>query len=122
MNKRICGMMGLLAMTLTVAWGQTSQPEDNALLEEKLGAIPPTIVDVVFSKDGCHVAFVFERNKKSLVMVDGREGTEYEEIGKGSLVFSPGVDHSAYVAINCINMFLVADGREGSQYDVISEG
>ena len=48
MNKRICGMLGLLAMTLTVAWGQSSEPVDKALLEEKLGPIPKSIEDIVY--------------------------------------------------------------------------
>ena len=122
MNKRICGMLGLLAMTLTVAWGQTSQPEDNALQEEKIGIIPKSIDEIVYNKDGCHVAFVFEWNDKLAVMVDGQEGHAYDGIVRKSLFFGPGGEHVAYVAIKDKNMLLVADGQEGSGYDEIFEG
>jgi hypothetical protein len=59
---------------------------------------------------------------KILVVVDGKEGKEYDGIGVGTLTFSPDSKHIAYVAKRGDKVFVVVDGKEGKEYDGILEG
>jgi len=56
---------------------------------------------------------------KQSVVVDGRQGKEYDDIGYGALSFSPDSKRVAYVAGTAYKRFVVVDGQEGKHYDGI---
>jgi hypothetical protein len=55
--------------------------------EDLLGPMPPYVETSVFSKDGCHVAFVLQHQDKQLVVVDGQPGPVHDWTGE--IIFSP---------------------------------
>jgi hypothetical protein len=57
------------------------------------------------------------RGGKWFVVVDGKEGKEYDGIVKGTPVFSPDSKHLAYMARRGGKWFVVIDGEEGKEYD-----
>jgi len=59
--------------------------------------------------------------KSQFVVVDGKEGKEYDGIVAGSLKFSPDSKHLAYVAVRGEKRFVVVDGKEGKEYDGIGQ-
>ncbi len=77
----------------------------------------------IFSPDSQRVAYVAGAGGKWVVVVDGKEGKQYDRIGldSHSLIFSPDSRRVAYIAkvgdtwFN--NWFVVADGTEGKRYD-----
>ena len=118
----VCSLT-ILVMSFQVASGQAKQPTGGLKAEEqKLGAMPKRILDAAISKDGCHLAFVVGRDTKSLVVVDGQEEPEYDEVRKGSLLFSPDATRVAYVAKRNTKCFVVVDGKKGPEYDGIGIG
>lgn len=62
--------------------------------------------------------FTWSWGKQSIV-VDGRRGKEYYDIGYGALAFSPNSKRVAYVAGTANKRFVVVDGQEGKHYDGI---
>ena len=56
---------------------------------------------------------------KQSVVVDGRQGKEYDDIGYGALTFSPDSKRVAYIAGSANKRFVVVDGQEGKHYDGI---
>ncbi|MDI7246652.1 MAG: hypothetical protein QME92_04165 [Bacillota bacterium] len=84
--------------------------------------------DIVFSPDGERLAYAARKGTKWIVVVDGKEGPAYDEIGAGrfssqtgSLAFSSDGMHFAYVAIKGKNNHLVLDGKEGPPYQGIEQ-
>ena len=71
------------------------------------------------SPDGAHVAYEAQAGSKLVVVVDGKEGTRYDGIGKGTLIFSPDSKHLGYRAGLNNKQLVVVDGKEGPQYDRI---
>ena len=62
---------------------------------------------------------VFRAGIKRFVVVDGKEGEQYDDIFEGSLIFSPDSKHVAYVAGISDKQFVVVDGKEERKYDGI---
>jgi hypothetical protein len=56
------------------------------------------------------------KGSKWVVVMDGKEGKEYERVMQDSLVFSPDSKHLAYIAQSNWKYFVVVDGVEGDQY------
>jgi hypothetical protein len=76
---------------------------------------------LVFSPDGRHLAYVARTgNKKSFVVVDGKEGKGYDFIAPGSIVFSPDSTHPAYAGRAGNKWLVVVDGKEGKEFDLIA--
>lgn len=77
------------------------------------------------SSDGKHFAYVGIKNHRSVLVMDGKEGTWYDSID-GKLepyyetFFSPLGDHSAFVAKQGASYFVVLDGKEGKPYKFIN--
>jgi hypothetical protein len=61
------------------------------------------------------VAYEAKRGKKWLVVVDGEESKEYDEIWR--LRFSPDSKRVAYVAVRGGKMLVVVDREEGKECD-----
>ena len=92
--------------------------------EKSLGKLPPEADMALFTIDPSfsHWAFVIKRGGKELVVLDGVEGKEYDEIPDHQrLEFSADGKHFAYVAKRGGKMVVVADGKEGKAYDEIEE-
>ncbi|MGA1974777.1 MAG: hypothetical protein ABSG92_04000 [Conexivisphaerales archaeon] len=111
--------------------GETHPVEERRTVSEKLvaqidsSAVPETLTS---SPDGKRVAYVAGVGTKQFVVVDGKEGKQYDGIGKGILelasdfylgipVFSPDSQRVAYVAREGERWFVVIDGKEEKQYD-----
>ena len=65
------------------------------------------------------MAYVAWKGDKLLVVVDGKEGPAYDEIGEGDPIFSPDGKRVAYVAWKGDKQLVVVDGEEGPAYDGI---
>ena len=74
----------------------------------------------LFSPDSRRLAYGATVGDKRLVVVDGEEGKQYDEIGTCSLVFSPDSRRIAYTAKAGEKWLVVVDGQEGKQYDEIA--
>ena len=84
----------------------------------------PSIIgsSVIVSPDCQRVAYAARAGEKRFVVVNGREGEQYEGIAEGSLVFSPDSQRVGYVARAYTKGLVVVDGQEQKQYDRIAEG
>ena len=80
---------------------------------------------VAFSSDGGHVAYGARRGDDRFVVVDGREGPQYDYIVSRSLALSSDGRHVAYLATKhegaTRRQFVVLDGQEGPQYDYCND-
>ncbi len=72
---------------------------------------------IKFSRDGRRVAYVAGRGKKFLVVVDGKEGPEYDRISVGAPSFSPDGRRVSYFAERGGKTFAVVDGIESKPFD-----
>jgi hypothetical protein len=115
-TKKIAARMLLMARTtlllatgLTMAFSQEADPQNPStpipvqrLISEKLiGKTHPSwlIESSKLSLDGRRMAFVAKEDKKSFMVVDGKEGKRYDAIDWFALpIFSPDSKRVAYVA------------------------
>lgn len=72
---------------------------------------------IKFSPDSRRVAYVAGRGKKFLVVVDGKEGSEYDRIDVGAPNFSPDSRRLAYFAQRGGKTLAVVDGIESKPFD-----
>lgn len=92
-------------------------------------AYPRSIGPVIFSPDGKHYAYAAHVSVQNhgpvmvntdVVVVDGKQGREYNYIDELSLVFSPDSKHLAYPASRGDKGFAVVDGQEGPPYSGVN--
>ena len=69
------------------------------------------------SPDSKHIAYAAMAGNKMFVVVDGKEGKEYDSLGVP--LFSSDNKHVAYVAKAGNKQFVVVDGKEGKEYNGI---
>ncbi|MDQ3133219.1 MAG: hypothetical protein M3Q76_00230, partial [Acidobacteriota bacterium] len=74
---------------------------------------------IVFSLDGRRVAYVAQRGAKFLVVVDAKEGPEFDNIRVGAPSFSPDGRRVAYTAERGDSEFAIVDGVESKLFDSI---
>lgn len=86
-----------------------------------------SITEIVFSPNGEQIAYVANKNEKYVVVLNEREGKEYQEIGEletktGSayIIFSSDSQSFAYKVIEDQQQFMVINSQEGKRYDNIS--
>lgn len=79
-------------------------------------AVPGTLA---VSTDGRRAAYVAQRGRKLVVIVDGKEGKPYERIGLPGPVFSPDGRQVAYSAKVGKKWVVVVDEVEGNPYESI---
>jgi len=92
--------------------------------EKSLCKLPPESDMTLFTVDPSfnHWAYVIKRGGKQIVVLDGVEGKEYDDIPYHQrLEFSADGKHFAYVAKRAGKMVVVADGKEGRPYDEIED-
>jgi hypothetical protein len=68
----------------------------------------------VFSSDGTRLAYVAAKDKKELVVVDGRPGRVHDRAG--DIAFSPNGKRFGYLAMEGKTVFAVVDGQPGRAY------
>lgn len=73
----------------------------------------------LFSPDSQRVAYAAKGLASEMVVVDGKEGKEYDEVDAHSLLFSPDSKRMAYVAQRAGKYLAVLDGKEGKEYSHI---
>ena len=73
----------------------------------------------IFSPDSKHFAYVAKKDSKELVILDDKEGQEYD--GITNFQFNPDGQHFVYVAREENKQFVVLDGKEGKKYDSIAD-
>ena len=78
------------------------------------------IPGLVFSKKGGRLAYVVSSGKQVRMVVDGKLGKPYADLGMPK--FSSDGKRVAYAARKGKKWFVVVDGREGKRYDGISSG
>jgi hypothetical protein len=77
------------------------------------------VTEAVFSDDGAHVAYVGGGPSNSIVICDGREVGNYEQVG--DLQFVPIENTLVYVAKKNNSMFVVVGQREGEHFASVSK-
>jgi len=79
---------------------------------------------IVFSPDGAHMAFCGVRDRKSFVVLDGKELPKSEDSGSdvhNDVIFSPDSNRWAYIGLRDHKHYAVVSGREYGPYDYLSE-
>jgi Tol biopolymer transport system component len=74
---------------------------------------------LAFSPDSKHLAYAAKRNGKWVMVVDNKEGAEYDSIGLGSPAFSPDGKRMVYSALKSDKWSVVVDGQEGPGFETI---
>lgn len=92
------------------------------VVDEAKGKSYNDITFPIFSPDSKRVGYGAGVGDKRFVVVDGKEGKQYDRIGVGSLIFSPDSKRVGYGAGVGDKRFVVLDGEEGKQYDAIGKG
>lgn len=116
-------------------------------VEQPLGTIPPSAIDVRTTPDGRRISFVHEEQGKSVVYIDGKPGPAYEAIGPiplrnerkqlaagmprarerqglarlRTVVFSWDNRRVAYQASRNGRELVVLDGQEGPPFDDVEQ-
>ena len=119
-----------------IAYGIASKKGYAMMLDEKQGPYYAKILSefTVISPDSSRLAYVVqtgvdahssENNTETetaeyAVVVDGRRGKIYDEIGLASIVFSPDSKHVAYVALKGEKWAVMLDGKKLGEYDDMS--
>jgi Tol biopolymer transport system component len=85
-----------------------------------LGLLPEQLNRPVPSDDGCHLAWVVERDGQWSVAVDGKEDPPCDVISDGSPVFSPNGRRVAYLAFRAGKGLVVLNAHPGPAYDKIA--
>ena len=100
------------------------QSSSRSVSERLIAEIDPSWILRSFnvSPDSKHAACVAAVGDKGFVVVDGQEGKQYDDIGKGDPIFSPDSQRVAYGARVGDKWLVVVDGEEGKQYDAILKG
>ena len=81
--------------------------------------IPYTLAEILtFHTDNKQVLWVGD---KMFVVVDGKDGKQYDYIGEDTLIVSPDSKQTAYVARLGNKGLVVVNGKDGKQYDGILE-
>jgi len=118
-RKVITACLGFLVCIGIAAW--TEGESLNRVVSERLivqidfsSWIPQT-----FSTDSKCLAYAAKLADKMFIVVDGKEGKQYDGIVKGALTFSTDGGHLAYAAAAGNRQFVVVDEKEGKQYDAI---
>lgn len=74
----------------------------------------------IFSKDSKHIAYSVMKGPKRMVVVDGKEGLEFEmEPAIDTFTFGPNDSRIAYVVLKGHKGVVVVDHQEGPEYDTI---
>ena len=103
---------GLLA---TGAYG--AGPAETEI--KALGTVPTrAMAPVALSADGTHVAYVIKAGEKFIVVFDGKDSAEYDQV-RGLTVSSDG-KHVAYAAMREGTWVIVLDGKETERYAAAS--
>lgn len=61
------------------------------------------------------------KDKRSLVVVDGKEGGRYREVDAGSILFAPDGKRMAYTAGDGQKQFVILDGQKGPAFGRVSD-
>ena len=113
----------VLSLTVTASAQQTNaQTGANKIQQTRLGPMDAEVMNPVFSRDACHLAYVTTKGEKQCVVVDGQAGTEYDGISEGSLIFSADGKRLAYIAKKGAKWLIVLDGQASAEYDGIAKG
>ena len=75
----------------------------------------------IISADGQRVAYGALEGDKWVVVVDGKEGKKYDDLGSGTLIFSADGQRVAYGALEGDKAMVVVDDKEGDAYSAIGE-
>lgn len=125
MRVSLC-LCGLMVMSLLMASAICAARAGDLVLESTnvvLGKLPLTVIDatVTVNKDATRLAYVVvrpERAGQGVVVVDGKEGREYD--GAGGFVFSHDGRRFLYMGRRNLHQYVVVDGVEGATYDFVA--
>jgi hypothetical protein len=118
------GRLIKLPMSVEVTPYAQEKSPDRSISEKFVAQIISSWIADSFkvSPNSKRVACVAKEGNKWCVVVDGKEGKQYDNIGKGTLIFSPDSRRVAYMAKEGNKWCVVVDGKEEKQYDGIGEG
>jgi hypothetical protein len=84
--------------------------------------IKPATDEMALGPNNVSLAYEVLKGDKYVVVVNGQEGPEYDDIMKDSIVLSPDGTHFAYAAKKGNGWLVAVDGNEGPIYNGISIG
>lgn len=120
MKMRMLVCLEMVAILLSVSCAHMIRPVSGQIQEQRLGPMPETRLHERITFRGRHIAWITRRDPKACVVVDGQEGSEYDEIhvarlswGEQWLDYSLSGEHWAYWARRGDNWHPVIDGNGG---------
>ena len=95
------------------------QQGDFLVLDGKTNKIYKRINNCpIFSPDSNHIVYVAEKeNRKKIIIIDDKEGKEYDSANYPYPQFSPDSKHLVYTGVINSKHFVVFDGKEIESYD-----
>ena len=115
---------GILKDTLRMSWDGSriafavrKGEKVVQIIDDKPGPEYDKLEAALFSENGQHVAYLAGTEAARFVVVDGKEQTDFEEIVKNTLVFSPDGGRVAYGALKNGKYRMVVDGTASGAYD-----
>lgn len=108
------GSLLLLLAGLCGISPREAQAQSRIVSEKLIGKLHSN-VRVIASPDHRRVAYAAGSGNKRVVVVDGKEGKQYNSTSHP--IFSTDSKRVAYAATEGNKGFLVVDGKEGKQYD-----
>ncbi len=82
-----------------------------------VGALYSEVRALQFSPDGKRVGYLGYRDKKPLIVIDGRENGSYDCVAGQPFLFSPDGKRVAIIGCRDSKWIVTLDGQEGPQFD-----
>ena len=107
-----------------VAYVAFRAPSMFVVVDAEEGSPYGAILNITFSPDSSRLAYVARAAivGDEMVVIDGVEQKQYEEIDESSVIFSPNSKRLAFIAEKGDLQLVVVDGEESEAYDLIGEG
>ncbi len=120
----------VICATTAAGWepSQASDSNSERLFSEQLIPVGKSTKDhyifkdsIKYNSDQSKMTYVANKDKKSIVSVNGDAGKSWDNIVLPTPIFSPDGDRVAYIGIDGKDVHLVVDGKLGPRFDKIWE-
>ena len=109
-----------LAYLVATKDAELDKEQQFVVLDGKEGKKYDGVKKPIFSKDSKHIAYSVMKGPKRMVVVDGKEGPEFEMLPAIDIfTFGPNDSRIAYIVLKGDKGAVVVDQQEGPEYDAI---
>ena len=120
MNKKYFSVIFILLTIMNPGLTSYAQNRSEKLLS-KIDMVSYIKGSLVISPGCTHIAFMARSGYNCYVITDGKDGNQFENLGKNSLIFSNDGKRCAYLADSAKQWYAVIDGIQSKKYDAIIE-